>query len=211
MTLVEPVVFIVDDDDVIRSSLSRALGMRGFATRTFGSAEGFLEAYDGQQAGCLILDYGMPEMSGLELQDVLVDRGYSIPTIFITGHGGVPESVRAMKRGAMDFLEKPFRQEVLVDRIKEAIQTDLSNRQDGDKVRSIRARLDGLTEREKEITELLVTNPSSTSSKQVARQLDISPRTVDHHRARILEKMQVSSVVELVDLCNTTKLFERQL
>ncbi len=209
MTQQDAVVFIVDDDDVIRSSLSRALEMRGFTTRSFASAASFLDAYDDTQPGCLVLDYGMPEMSGLELQDVLLERGHRIPTIFITGHGGVSESVRAMKGGALDFLEKPFRQETLVERIREALEKDARARKGRFMENSIRSNFDRLTDREKEITELLVTNPSSTSSKQVARALDISPRTVDHHRARILEKMEVTSVVELVDRCNSTNLFPR--
>lgn len=207
MTADDPVIFIVDDDDMIRASLARALKMRGFNTRTFGSAEAFLDAYDGTQGGCLILDYGMPKMSGLELQDILVDQGHSIPIIFVTGHGGVPESVQAMKRGALDFLEKPFRQEALIDRITKALEMDAHNRRNDNKARSTWVKFDTLTEREREIAEILVTDPSSTSSKQVARILDISPRTVDHHRARILEKMQVKSVVELIDISISAGLF----
>ncbi|WP_298971315.1 response regulator [uncultured Roseobacter sp.] len=205
----EQTVFVVDDDEDIRTSLSRALKTRGYVTRTFGSAHEFLDAYDPELSGCLILDYGMPEMSGLDLQRALVARGASLPIIFITGHGGVPESVQAMKLGAVDFLEKPFRQEVLIKQIDAALKLDAQARQGRNRARDARRRFENLTEREREIAELLVSNPSSSSSKDVARQLDISPRTVDHHRARILEKMRVNSVAELVDLSITTHLFEK--
>lgn len=205
----EQIVFIVDDDEDIRTSLSRALTTRGYTTRVFASARLFLEDYDPEASGCLILDYGMPEMSGLELQRHLVGRGASLPIIFITGHGGVPESVQAMKLGAVDFLEKPFRQEALIKQIEGAMKLDAKSRIGRDKARDARRRVESLTDREKEIAALLVSNPSSSSSKDVARQLDISPRTVDHHRARILEKMRVNSVAELVDLSLTTQLFDK--
>lgn len=208
MTDSDPCVFIVDDDETIRASLSRALELRGFNTYTCESAKAFLEVYDVDQPGCLVLDYGMPDMSGLELQEILVDSGRDIPTIFITGHGGVPESVRAMKRGAIDFLEKPFRQEMLVERITEALRVDANNRKNREKFRDVHERFDRLTGREKEIAKLLVSKPSHTSSKEVGRELDISPRTVDHHRARILEKMNVNSVAELIELSLNAQLFD---
>lgn len=204
----DPCVFIVDDDEAIRTSLSRALGKRGFTTQVFASAEAFLASYDSQQAGCLVLDYGMPEMSGLDLQDILVSRGSLIPIIFITGHGGVPESVQAMRKGAIDFLEKPFRQETLVEQINAAFEANRRTRRNDQKRQHAMEKFATLTEREKEITQFFVSNSGTTSSKDVARLMDISPRTVDHHRARILEKMKVKSVVELVDLSISTKLFE---
>ncbi|MFK7868062.1 MAG: response regulator transcription factor [Roseobacter sp.] len=202
-----PCIFIVDDDDDLRASLARALRLRGYTTRDFPSAAAFLDAYDENDGGCLILDYGMPGMSGLELQAHMVEHGMALPTIFITGHGGVPESVQAMKLGAIDFLEKPFRQEVLLGQIEAALKADIARRQGRSEILRVKGNFDKLTDREKEIAELLVMNPSSTSSKDVARALHISPRTVDHHRARILEKMQVSSVVELVDQARSTNLF----
>ncbi|WP_299848726.1 response regulator [uncultured Roseovarius sp.] len=205
----EPFVFIVDDDEGIRTSLSRALDTRGYNTLAFASAQAFLEHYEPGTSGCLILDFGMPEMSGLELQQVLVKRGRSIPIIFITGHGGVPEAVEAMKYGAVDFLEKPFRQDALIKRIDAALKLDEQTRRVDDKSRTTKARFERLTDREKEIAEFLVSNPSNSSSKDVARHLGISPRTVDHHRARILEKMSVHSVAELVDQSITAKLFSR--
>lgn len=203
----EPTIFIVDDDEDIRTSLSRALRTRGYETEVFASAQAFLDGYDPQRSGCLILDFGLPEMSGLELQQVLVNQGRSLPIIFITGHGGVPEAVEAMKYGAVDFLEKPFRQDRLIKRIDTALALDAQARQIDDKFRDTKARFDRLTGREREIAQFLVSNPANSSSKDVARHLGISPRTVDHHRARILEKMCVNSVAELVDLAITCKLF----
>lgn len=200
-------VFVVDDDDDIRSSLSRALTKRGFAVQAFESATRFLEVYDPSQPGCLVLDYGMPEMNGLQLQEKLVKAGYSIPIIFITGHGGVPESVQAMKAGAVDFLEKPFRQSVLLERIDAALEADAKAREAQASMYSVLKRFETLTDREREIARMMVLDSSSTSSKQIGLRLDISPRTVDHHRARILEKMNVASVAELINLSVTAKLF----
>ncbi len=202
-----PWVFLVDDDADIRTSLSRALGLRGYQVQAFDSAQAFLESYDVSVTGCLVLDYGMPKMDGLELQRHLSERGLQIPIIFITGHGGIPESVQAMKMGAMDFLEKPFKQSILVDRIDNAFDIDRKWRADNQKSNAMRARYNAMTEREREIARLMVTNPGSNSSKDVARLLDISPRTVDHHRARILEKMDVSSVAELIETTVKAGLF----
>ena len=204
MTEVQPCVFIVDDDEVIRTSLSRALIARGMTVQAFTSADAFLRAYDDDKPGCLVLDYGMPHMTGLELQQLLAAQGRTIPIIFITGHGGVPESVQAIKRGAIDFLEKPFRQDTLLDRIRIAFQKDAQAREARKVIDAARVKFDRLTDREQEIAEFVVLIPATTSSKDVARALDISPRTVDHHRARILEKMEVKSVVALVDLCRST-------
>ncbi len=204
----QPIVFIVDDDESIRKSLERALKKRGFETISYASAFAFLEAFDPDQPGCLVLDHGMPDMTGLELQAHLISKGYSIPIIFITGHGGVPESVRAIQGGAVDFLEKPFRQDVLIERINAAFVLDAASRQDEGLQSSAREKFDRLTEREREIADLIARQPSDASSKLIARTLDISPRTVDHHRARILEKMEVRSVAELVDLANKANLLE---
>ncbi|MGC9418007.1 MAG: response regulator transcription factor [Rhodovulum sp.] len=206
----EPCVFLVDDDADIRTSLSRALGLRGYQVRTFASAEDFLAAYDGSASGCLILDYGMPRMDGLQLQRHLRDSGITIPVIFITGHGGVPETVEAMKMGALDFLEKPFKQSILVKRIDAAFDTDEKRRRANLRNHETRARFEALTDREREIASIMVTKPARNSSKEVARQLGISPRTVDHHRARILEKMEAHSVAELVEAAVKAGLFKDQ-
>ncbi|MCQ0092015.1 response regulator transcription factor [Roseovarius sp. M141] len=203
----EPTVYIIDDDGDIRSSLSRALTKRGFDVLAFASAKDFLDAHDSSISGCIILDYGMPEMTGLELQKKLIADGFTIPMIFITGHGGVPESVQAMKAGAIDFLEKPFRTEILVKHIRLALETAAATSESREKARQARIKLETLTSRETEIVAMIVSNPSNTTSKEIARALDISPRTVDHHRARILEKMQIKSIVELVDLAVVSKTF----
>lgn len=203
-----PCVYLVDDDSNIRTSLSRALGLRGYKVESFASAQVFLEAFDESSSGCLILDYGMPGMDGLQLQRHLKDAGISIPIIFITGHGGVPETVQAMKMGAVDFLEKPFKQSILIERIDAAFEANEKRREADLQTAKTRARFDSLTEREQEIALIMVTNPAQNSSKEVARQLDISPRTVDHHRARILDKMAVHSVAELVESTIRAGLFK---
>lgn len=195
----KPTVFVVDDDQDIRTSLTRALGQRGFEVEAYDSAVAFLDAYD-NRAGCLVLDYGMPGMNGLELQAVLNRRDSPLAIVFVTGHGGVPESVQAMKGGAVDFLEKPFRQSVLVERIETAFGIAASRQAAQEARRGIRARFDRLTAREEEIVARMIENPAEVSSKEIGNYLGISPRTVDHHRARILEKLEVRSLVELVDL-----------
>lgn len=196
----DPVVFVVDDDQHIRTSLPRALRMRGFTVEAYESAQAFLDAYDENRIGCLVLDYGMPGMSGLELQEHINRKGYLLPIIFITGHGGIPESVQAMKGGAVDFLEKPFRQSVLVERIETACKMAAEMVEAAGRARAAASRFDRLTAREQEIVDFILEHPGEVTSKEIGRILEISPRTVDHHRARILEKLEVRSVVELVDL-----------
>ncbi len=194
-----PTIYLVDDEEVIRTSLARALSLRGYEVSAFASAAEFLASYDDSAPACLILDYGMPEMNGLELQEHLAERDIDIPIIFITGHGGIPESVQAIKAGAVDFLEKPFKQKHLLERIETALSIDTDARASRQKSLVVKSRYNTLTDREREIAHLMAENPSSVSSKEIARALDISPRTVDHHRARILEKMMVRSVAELVE------------
>lgn len=199
-------VFLVDDDDRIRGSLARALDKRGFHVQTFSSAETFLDAYTPEQPGCLVLDYGMPGLNGLDLQKHLAAAKLFVPIIFISGQGGVRESVQAMKAGAVDFLEKPFRQNELVACIKTAFRADLVSRNAEETTNTARKKFDTLTVREKEVATFMILHPSTTSSKEVGRQLDISPRTVDHHRARILDKMSIGSVAELIDLSGSAAL-----
>jgi len=200
MTDSMPLVFVVDDDQDIRTSLSRALGQRGLAVQTFASAAEFLDAYDGRSSACLVLDYGMPGMSGLELQALLNKRGSPLAVVFITGHGGIPESDQAMKGGAIDYLEKPFRTSVLIDRVHTALHLSDERRETQETSRDIQARFDRLTAREEELVERMLANPAEVSSKELGNALGISPRTVDHHRARILEKLEIRSLVELPDL-----------
>lgn len=193
-------VFVVDDDHDIREALERSLGKRGFSVETYPSAAAFLAGYTPGRGGCLVLDYGMPGMNGLELQEHLSGADHPIPIIFITGHGGIPESVRAMKLGAIDFLEKPFRQVELIERIELAFEMAARQLADQRARAETLARLERLTAREREIVDWIVQNPSEASSKEIGRQLDISPRTVDHHRARIMEKLQIKSIAELISL-----------
>lgn len=203
MTQSSLTVFVVDDDEGIRSSLSRALAMRGYVVEAHASAGAFLSSYSSERAGCLVLDYGMPDMNGLELQRHLNGMGAGIPVIFITGHGGVPESVQAIKGGAIDFLEKPFPQAALVERIEIAFQIVRDRLSSQEQSRQQQARFDRLTAREMEIVERIVEYPAETSSKEIATFLGISPRTVDHHRARILEKLGIRSVAELIALAKS--------
>jgi len=193
-------VFLVDDEAEVRMTLSRALRKRGFTVEAFDSANSFLNQYNPDQPGCLVLDYGMPEIDGLELQSLMNKAKISLPIVFISGHGGVPESVQAMKAGAVDFLEKPFRQYELVACIQTAFERDIEMRQKASEQSDAQARFERLTSREKEVAIFMMKHPSNTASKEIGRALDISPRTVDHHRARILEKLEIGSVIELVEL-----------
>ena len=192
-----PVVFIVDDDEAICESLRLLIGDIGLEVRTFTSALEFLEKYDSSRPGCLVLDVRMSGMSGLELQSRLRELGHSIPTIIITGHGDVPMAVEAMKAGAMDFIEKPFRDQVLLDSIQKAIDLDLRIRRQHKERQDVQARIQHLTQREREVMDRLI---AGKSNKTIAFDLGISQKTVDFHRANILEKVGCASVVELVRL-----------
>ncbi len=190
-------VFVVDDDDAVRRALSLSLASEDFNVLTFESAESFLDAYQENTYGCLVLDVRMPGIEGMELQEKLVTRGIPLPIIFVTGHASVPLSVQAIKRGAVDFLEKPFRRAILLDRIREA-------RDEFDAVaeqRQLRAELEGclktLTPREAQVFDLMTSAKPKVSSKDLAAALSISPRTAEQHRAAVLNKLHVESVAEL--------------
>lgn len=200
-------IYVIDDEEDIRTSLTRSLTKRGYKVESFSSADGFLNRYNQANSGCLLLDYGMPEMNGLELQKKLIEMEISIPIIFMTGHGGIPQSVQAIKAGAIDFLEKPFQQEVLLKAIDTAFEQAINFNEDIKGVNALKAKFETLTTREKEIAEFIVQNPADTSSKNIGRQLDVSPRTIDHHRARVLEKMDVTSVAELIEKAIKSNLF----
>jgi FixJ family two-component response regulator len=195
----KPLVYLVDDDPAIRKALPRALRQRGLEVEAFSSAREFLDNYK-DQLGCLVLDLSMPEMDGLELQAELSRLQIDIPIIFITGHGGVPESVTAIRAGAIDFLEKPFLPDTLLQRIEEALALDHENRNRNQEVNSKRERFSRLTEREQDIFKILIADDTIPSSKEIARTVGISHRTVEHHRARILEKTETGSVPELRSL-----------
>jgi len=190
-----PTVFIVDDDEAVRNSLRLLVKSIGLNATVLGSAQEFLASYDPMQPGCLVLDVRMPGMSGLELQQQLNLRGAVIPVIFITGHGDIPMAVEAMQQGAFDFLQKPFRDQDLIDRVQKALERDRKNRADLGERRRIRERRDSLTPREREVLALVT---SGKANKVMAADLGLSQRTVEIHRARVMEKMGASSLAQLV-------------
>jgi two-component system, LuxR family, response regulator FixJ len=192
-----PIVSIVDDDDAARSSLRLLLKSLGLAAVAYDSAASFLARYDPQQHGCHLVDIRMPGMSGLELQQVLNQRGGFTPIIFITGHGDVPMAVEAMRQGAFDFLQKPFRDQELLDRVQRAIAKDHSLRQQLRSNDDIRRRLDSLTDREHDVLALVA---AGSPNKVIAHKLGISQRTVEIHRARVMEKMHADSLAQLVHI-----------
>ncbi len=187
-------VYLVDDDFSVRDSLSMLIESTGQAVRCFESADDFLNNFDPDQAGCLILDVRMPSMTGLELQEELVRRDFAIPIIFISGHADVPDSSKAFRAGAVDYLEKPFDSEKLLNRMEEAIQKDLSTRVHNAEKRKLKNRLSQLTPREHEVYILVV---KGLSNKEAARHLNVSYRTVDVHRAKIMEKMEAEDLADL--------------
>lgn len=188
-------VHVVDDDEAVRGSLKLLLKSAGLATRAYASAAEFLAEHDDGRPGCLVLDIRMPGMDGLELQDELNRRGAMIPVIFITGHGDVPMAVEAMRRGAMDFLQKPFRDEDLIDRVRKALALDRCNRAQVEARDAIRRKLAGLTPREMQVLRLLALGKSN---KQMAGELGVSQRTVEIHRAHLMHKTEANSVAQLV-------------
>jgi two-component system, LuxR family, response regulator FixJ len=190
-----PTVFVVDDDEGVRNSLRFLLKSVGLTTRALGSASEFLEVYKHNQPGCLVLDVRMPGMSGIELQQQLNLRGATIPVIFITGHGDIPMAVEAMQHGAFDFLQKPFRDQDLIDRIQRALERDTRNRTALAQHVRIRERLESLTPREREVLTLMT---RGKPNKVMAAELGVSQRTVEIHRARVMEKSGADSLAHLV-------------
>jgi len=190
-----PIVFIVDDDEAVRNSLRLLVKSVGLTATALASAQEFLASYDPLQPGCLVLDVRMPGMSGLELQQRLNLRGAVIPVIFITGHGDVPMAVEAMQQGAFDFLQKPFRDQDLMDRIQRALERDRANRAELGERSRIRAQHETLTPREREVLALVT---SGKANKVMAADLGLSRRTIEIHRARVMEKMGASSLAQLV-------------
>jgi len=188
-------IFVVDDDEGVRNSLRFLLKSVGLTTRALGSASEFLQVYQPSQPGCLVLDVRMPGMSGLQLQEQLNLRGATIPVIFITGHGDVPMAVEAMQHGAFDFLQKPFRDQDLIDRILRALERDVRNRSALAQHEKIRARLESLTPREHEVLALMT---RGMPNKVMAAELGVSQRTVEIHRARVMEKSGAASLAQLV-------------
>ncbi|RLB69481.1 MAG: DNA-binding response regulator [Deltaproteobacteria bacterium] len=195
MNISAAVVFIVDDDPLIRDALDQLVRSVGLTAETFSSARAFLDTELPDQPGCLVSDIRMPELSGLDLQDELIKKGVSIPIIFMTGHGTVPMSVRAMKAGALDFIEKPFEDQELLDAINRAIKQSRMVRTEQAEIDAIEQRLNLLTLREHEILTFII---AGKLNKQIAYDLGMSENTVKTHRARIMRKMSVNSLAELV-------------
>lgn len=196
------VVYVVDDDASVRKSLDRLIRSAGLAVETFASARDFLAGHHPDLPACLLLDIEMPEITGLELQKKLTALNQYLPIIFITGFGNVPKSVQAMKAGAFDFLEKPFEAATLLDTIHRAIQHDIQIRQQNKDLASIRKRSDSLTNREREVFELVA---AGMLNKQIAFQLGITEATIKLHRARIMQKMGAQSLADLVRLAERLK------
>jgi FixJ family two-component response regulator len=189
-----PTVFVVDDDDAMRASLCWLIGSVDLNVEAYGSAAEFLASYD-QRPGCLVLDIRMPGMSGLELQSELKVRAIALPVIFITGHGDVPMALKAVRAGALDFFEKPFSHQELLDRIQEALSADAEARRERAGLERIAARWKSLTAREKEVAHLLV---GGAANRAIAEKLGISVRTVEVHRAHVMDKMKADSLASLV-------------
>jgi FixJ family two-component response regulator len=190
-------VFVVDDDPAMRESLSFLIGSVGIRVKTFENAHAFLDQYDSEERGCLVLDVRMPGMSGLELQERLSTTGVSLPVVMVTGYGDVPMAVRALKSGALDFIEKPFTDQELLDRVNEALNVDRRIHRETKKRLNYDARVGRLTERELQVMRLVV---DGKSNKMIAHELGLSPKTVEVHRARVMDKMEVGSLAQLLRL-----------
>jgi FixJ family two-component response regulator len=191
----DKVVYIVDDDEGVRESLSALLQSIGIVTRGFDSAEASLDAIENESPACMLVDVRMPGMSGLELQRQLAERGLSVQLVMITGHGDISMAVQAMKNGATDFLEKPFNEQVLIDRVHKCVQQSMIATQKNRHKKQAQSRLSMLTGREHEVLlELVAGKPS----KKIAASLGLSPKTVDVHRSNIMRKTCTTSIAELV-------------
>lgn len=188
-------VMVVDDDAGVRNAMRALLKSVGLTSALFASAQEFLASYQPSQQGCLVLDIRMPGMSGLELQQQLNLRGAVIPVIFMSGHADIPMAVEAMQHGAFDFLQKPFRDQDLLDRIQRAMAKDTEVRKSLGEHERIKAHLADLTPREREVLDFMT---QGLQNKSIAQKLDVSPRTIEIHRARVMEKMDAHSVAELV-------------
>jgi two-component system response regulator FixJ len=193
----KPIVYIVDDDDGMRRALTTLITTLGYSPVAYARPTEFLAKYDASQPACLVLDVRMPEMSGLEVQQQLNRSGSMLPVILITGHGDIPMAVQAMKDGAFDFLQKPFRDQELLERIKGALQRDSENRQMVERHSELRERATSLTPREREVMGFVV---DGRANKVIAIDLGLSERTVEIHRANVMDKMRATSVAHLVKM-----------
>jgi two-component system response regulator DctR len=198
--MADPTVFIVDDDEAFRDSVQELVSSVGLAAQSFRSASEYLEAFDVSRPGCLVLDVRMAHMSGIALQGRLKELGARIPIVFISGHGDISMAVTAIKDGAVDFVQKPYHEQQLLDAINEALRRDAAMRtpdEKSDGPDGLAARLATLTAREREVMDLAL---KGLPSKTIARELSISHRTVEQHRSRLLEKLEVGSMNELLRL-----------
>ena len=193
----ESTVFVVDDDEDLRESLGWLFESAGLGFKSYSTAQDFLNQYEPDEPGCLLLDVRMPGLSGLDLQEELRRRGVPPPIIIMTGHARVPMAVRALTGGAIDFIQKPFRDQVLLERIRKAMELDRQTRQERIECTQFAALLSYLTPREREVMDLVA---AGKPNKLIADDLGISPKTVEIHRGRVMEKLQVDSVAELVRL-----------
>lgn len=188
-------VFVIDDDDAARDSLGMLLEASGYAVEMFASARSFLDRVEALPGGCALVDIRMPEMGGLELQAALKERGTDVPIVFVTGHADVPVAVRAMRAGAVDFVEKPFEAEVILGAVERALAHAAARREQSDAATAARARVSQLTDREREVFAQLV---EGHPNKVIAANLNISPRTVEIHRSRVMDKTGARSLSDLV-------------
>ena len=196
----EPTVFVIDDDEAVRHFLRGLIASVDLRVQAYASAQEFLDAYQRNSPGCLVLDIRMPGMSGLELQQELNAQGIDLPVIVLTGHGNVQVVVHAMKAGAVDFIEKPFNNELLLDRVQKAVAKSVDTYEDRVRRDEILNRQKRLTPRERQVLDLVV---AGESNKHIARRLHISDKTVEIHRANVMEKMQAKSLADLVKMVST--------
>jgi len=202
-----PTVFIVDDDRSMRQAIQDLVESVGLRAEAYATGQEFLRRQRTSDPSCLVLDVRLPQMSGLDFQRQLADTGVQIPIIFITAHGDIPMSVRALKSGAVEFLTKPFRDQDLLDAIQQALQRDSAARADQTEIHALEQRFQSLTVREREVMTLVV---SGMLNKQIAAELGASEATVKIHRGHVMEKMQAGSIVELVRMADKLKLSPRR-
>ena len=199
MTEEQPVVFVIDDDGMVRDAVKDLLRSVGLSVESFGSAQDFLHSRRSDAPGCIVLDVRLPGASGMEFQRTLIESGIPLPVIFISGHGDISMSVRAIKSGAIEFLTKPLREQELLDAVQAGIERDRARRQQARLVAELRGRFDCLTPREREVLALVVTG---RPNKQIAHQLELSEMTVKVHRSQTMRKMRANSLIELARMAD---------